>query len=810
MLLNLGRAITRSSKSLKPVFQAGTNYAKKVAPLTPALTLRTFSIQIPKHAEIVEANVTPPPKLSPEHEHTPQTLLNVLEECRQTGKMMDAITTVQTAQDLNLATPELYLRLINILGELPFELQECAVVAHWFYSPKSELPAETLNNLDIWKSLLKLGFNFGSTYRAEDLSNLVRRFTHIFDLSTLEDETMWALLIRAYGIIHKSELISDSLAKIENNQNNKSIVYSSALLSYAAVNSHENVEKMLEKLKETNSLSHRTLLKLIRCYGFNGDISRTSKYVTMYNTLYPDECCNVSMLLIAHKVALQKIHKHLSRTRGSQGLNLKPVYLTELDQIHASWTDLTNNLLKDSTKSVDITDCNVILEYLTIANHIDPVQFPMEKAEEFLDSYMPNHSIKPDDVSYQVMLTGYSASQQYKDIHRNIRLHKALEIIVRMQSEGIKTLKHSIFHALFHACLPHRNGHYYFDNFRLNSLLPTRPYAHNRFNIDPRIFEIEKIMLEGKLPHDRFTLTTMLTCLASGGQFKAFRRRWNALKLYGLRRDIGMYRLVFALSSLDPTESKYAIAVIRNEMKREIPKDRMDWDTYRAMLDCCISAQLPIEAKEIMKEMTKNCEHIHRTKTHANDLVKWPFLDEPNFYLPLLRAAVSLPGLNANKIIKEIDDKKITYNQGIWEALLSKLTLEDDKQGIQQLFNKYTMYRFEKEGKIPVPVREASSPAIPFPSAPYKTLDIKFIDAYLATLIDSQDISLVFDVLRTLTEQTNKLGISRSLLKGIVHLAKKEKSKDELQWFKDEVLPKVPVQNKSVRMLGKQIDAYLN
>ncbi|KAI8090195.1 uncharacterized protein B0P05DRAFT_326824 [Gilbertella persicaria] len=788
MLPRLVRTITRSSStaSPRPLLQATVNYVKTKAPLVPALSTRAFSVQCAKYQSVeTKKNVT----------------IKSLDEYKNTGNLKGAIRAVQHAQEAGLATPALYIQLVDILRDVPFDVHACATVAHWFYSPESNLPAEVLHDINVWKSVLKLGFGFGSTYRAEDLRALVDRFTETFDLTELDDPTAWELLMRAYGILNKKE---DIVACMANKKENTSpTFYASALLSFAATHAHEQVEALVNKLKEQNQLSRHTLLKLIRCYGFNGDVDHVVKYMNVCNQLYSDAPCDKTMLLIAHKVALDKICKRLEQTLGVRGLPLKPAYLPELDQLHDSWNTLTKDMLN---QAMDVTDCNVVLEYLTIANRIDPVGYPIESAEAIFESYMPSHCIQPNDATHRIMLVGYATTQQYNDPHLNIRLNKALAMVSKMQVAGIDTLNHPTFHALFRACLPHHYGRYYFDNFRLNSLLPSRPYTHNRFRLDPRLFEIEKIMLEAKLPHDRFTFSTLMTCLATGGKYKAMRSRWRALKLHGIRRDVGLYRLVFALSSLHPTQAKRAIVVTRNEMMREIPENHVDWDTYVAMLDCCITAQLPTEAKEIIHDMRRATDLVHRTKKHADDLAKWPFVDAPNYYLPMLRAAVLLPGLDADAIQREIDSKQVLYSKGIWEALLSKAALASDKQAIQALFHKYTMSRFEKEGKIPIPVREAAKPVIPFPTAPYTALDMKFVDVYLSTLLDSQDISLVFDVLRTLTDQTDQIGISLSTLQGIVHLAKQEKSTQDIAWFKDHVLPKVSRQNKSFRAFVKSIE----
>ncbi|GAA5797497.1 hypothetical protein HPULCUR_002885 [Helicostylum pulchrum] len=803
MLPKLGRALVKSKHlQLKPLVQ-GT-LIKRAVSLTPLAT-RAFSIGTIHKVQQEELLTKVTTSTNPQPAITEASLYETLEEFKSTGNLKGAIKTVQNAQELGIATPGLYLCLVDMLRDLPFDMESCATVANWFYSEKSQLPLDVVENIDVWKSVLKLGFRFGGTYRVEDLRALVDRFTEIFDLTTLKDQHAWELLMRAYGIMNRVYGINACIAK-NGSPAKKQSFYTSALLSFAATKSHDKVEDLIQKLKERGELKRHTLLKLIRCYGFHGDITRTSKYTDMCNQLYPDSASDKTMLLIAHKVALENMCRELKQTRGASGLDLKPADSTEFDQLNQSWSDLTKDMFK-AEKPVDITDCNVVLEYLTIANCIDPIQFPMEKAEEIFESYMPSHNIKPNDASHRNMLVGYSTSRQYNG-RRNIRLDKCLEVVAKMQTAGINTLNHPTFHSLFRACIPHRGDQYYYDNFELNSLLPARPYEHCVFKLDNRVFELEKIMLDAHIPHDRFTFVTLMTCLAAGGKTQAFRSRWRKFKKHGLQSDVKLYSAIFALSSLNPTQAKRAMTVVKCEMDREIPKDRVDWTTYRAMLDCCVAAQLPNEAKDIINEMKKQVIKVHAKKTHADDLAKWPYLDSPEFYLPMLRASVSIQGLNttAENILNELDSKNVVCSQGIWEAKLSKLALEDDREGIQTLFNKYTMSRFEKEGKIPVPVREKASPTVPFPTAPYSRLDMTFIDVYICTLLDNQNVSLVFDVLRTLNDQTDQIAISHKTVQGIVRLAKQEQSIDELKWLSENIFPKLTDQNKGFRNLKKNID----
>lgn len=163
-----------------------------------ALTVRSFSIQLSKQAEAVTDNT--PPSIDPTltkkiTEEQAAELVDILKEQHKLGDLKGAIKAVQAANKLGYATKESYITLLNVLRDSPFDVESCAIVANWFYSPDSNIRSETLNDIEVWKGVLKLGLRFGSTYRSEDLRALVDRFQQIFDLNTLNDEA-WGLLVR--------------------------------------------------------------------------------------------------------------------------------------------------------------------------------------------------------------------------------------------------------------------------------------------------------------------------------------------------------------------------------------------------------------------------------------------------------------------------------------------------------------------------------------------------------------------------------------------------------------------------------------
>lgn len=161
-----------------------------------ALATRSFSIgtintlQQDELITKITASTIPKPVM------TEASVFETLDEFKSTGNLKSAIKTVQNARDLGIATPAIYLYLVDMLRDLPFDIDNCATVASWFYSESTKLPLDVMENMDVWKSVLKLGFRFGATYRAEDLRALVDKFTEIFDLTTLNDQNAWELLMR--------------------------------------------------------------------------------------------------------------------------------------------------------------------------------------------------------------------------------------------------------------------------------------------------------------------------------------------------------------------------------------------------------------------------------------------------------------------------------------------------------------------------------------------------------------------------------------------------------------------------------------
>ncbi|KAI8335158.1 hypothetical protein BC941DRAFT_355763 [Chlamydoabsidia padenii] len=719
-----------------------------------------------------------PSNITQSHKHkSTQQLVDTLDQCQAVGNVKGAVNLVSKAQENNMATVGMYQQLLKTILAAPLDIDASALVAAWFYN--SGLPSNIKTDLVLWHDVLKLGLRLASTYRKEDLRALVSTFTTTFDLATLEDQDSWGLLIRAYGMLQKKDRITALMSTLATEPQyagmDRSFIQGAAALAYASARSHEQVDKLVESLMKDGKLDDKLLKKLIRIYGFNGDLAHTQHYINLCHQMYPKSGANTTMQLIAHRAALSNEYVTLIKSRGIQGLPLSPSTSTTLDDLHASWASLIST---NQDKLNNVTRCNVMVEYLTLANRIDPVNFPISKAQQIVDEYMPAHDIKPNEATWMALLNGYATTTEFADDTKpNLRLDKALVVLSRMDEAGFHA-NQECFHALFTACLPHTPGKgYLFEHFflasRLTSALQYRPH------FDSRIFDLEQIMMTSKIRHDRTTIKQMLTCLGVTGRYWAMWKRWRLLKLTGIRRDMGLYQHIFSLASMDHKQSEFALSVTRNEMVREMNNDLIPWNTYVAMLDCAITAQMPDMATLIINDMRRKIS-----------------ITSADMYVPILRAYTSIPALTPQipNLLKEIKSNQFEYTDPLWQLVMSHHLIHNDgmMQSIHHLFNDYTMQRLEKQGKIPIPVRPS---APPFPSAPYSATDMSMINMYLAALLDTQDVSLVFDVLRVLESETELIGLSRNVLGGVVKLAKQEKSNAELSWLVHHVLPRMSPQN---------------
>lgn len=614
------------------------------------------------------------------------------------------------------------------------------------------------------------------------------------------------------GILKRVEKLEEYMRILSQSASPSSLELNETIvIAHAHAGLQGKADEILQKyIKNGYVPSTRLRYKLARNYAYRGNLLAVKEIMndsTMSAntsaTLTDDEYPFLSVLVLAHKVSLEKYLTKFATRFGTTGLNRQSSgFVNELQPLHDSWQKLMTKISLSDAALIDIATYNRMVEYHILANRIDCKQFPMLSAEDVVKS-IEVRGLQPDFGSFFNLIRGYARTREYDSLQGNVRLDKALQVLQRMESAGINTKHQSIFQVLFEACLPHTEQHN-FDSFYLSRKLSTTNQQYSRYRglapagapavpfVDPRVFEIERIMLASKIPHDRITLKTLFTCLGVSGQYWALWRRWRDLQISGVHRNVGLYQRVLALCSLDADQAQYALTVVRHQMSRETPAVKASWGIYESLLDCCIASQDLVAAREIIGAIKKDIVCTN-SQLHSSERKEWPHIDNPQFYTPMVRACFSIRGLEneGRSLLEEARDRGVKFDNGLWTEVISYLVCNGiDHAEVQRAFNTFTMSRFKRTTKVPIPATE-NDPIIPFPSAPYTPTDIKIIDLYLVSLLRTQNLTILRAVLSTYAEQVQDLYISRDTVRGLTRLAVKEKSFDDVKWIVNEIATKV-------------------
>ncbi|KAG2227601.1 hypothetical protein INT45_002286 [Circinella minor] len=711
------------------------------------------------------------PLIQQQQKNARETLTTLLSKNDARG----AVRYLQTLYNNGLKSPlnaEEYISLLQLVRQSN-DADLRSVVCRWFYIPRDKSPIHdnVIENVNVWNELLKLAFKQVKGNHTADLSMLVSKFTKTFKLQEIKNIDTLSILMRAYGILGRPDSIKSCFEIIQSLPHNNEAI-ESAIIAYAQCGEKSNVEQLLKTIDQPSETLYS---RIARFFAFRGDTVETHKYVQRCSK----EQADPGLVFLAFKIAIDHEYMNQIHNGYSTGTTVKFLWNKKLQELDAAWhSEIT------ATEKFDVVQLNHMLEYLSKAHIINPKLYPMEKLESFFREKMTSLGVEPNAFTYKTLLRTYSRSQQYADdATSNTRLDKALDLFQEIQQKQINLDIRTAFHALYAACIPHEGNAYPFDNF----LDVQTNKQKKRLHLDKRFFEIEKIMLDSRIRYDQQSLLLALTCLGTSRQYRAMWNRWNLIKQSGLKRDNTLYRHIFALASMDKKQSQYALSVVKEELIRELPAKNVGWGTYVAMLNCCITAQDPVVAKQILNTMPK----AYGNEKNKDTLQKLNNYNKPNaqgYYQPMLLASTMIKGLEseADALFNQV---QLPYDQTLWRAAMYRAVQqggEDRSQKLQQLFTQYTMQRFEQFGKIPIPVRE-NAPVVPFPSGPYSKFDMHMINLYLASLVDSQEVSLALDVFKTLKEQqpNKKLQLSNKTVKAFIQLAKREKSDEDFKWLLD-------------------------
>ncbi|RUS33699.1 hypothetical protein BC938DRAFT_484327 [Jimgerdemannia flammicorona] len=740
------------------------------------------------------------------------------------SKAVEAVERLQAdSRHASAVTPiqEIYSLLLKVASLDFHAVDDIAKVAEWFHdASRSPLPPEILSDIEAWNKILKASLKLGSSYRRNELVPLSYR-------------TCLSRSVRkANGILRRI----DQLEKYKRNLAEPQMPPSSQItellaLSFASAGFQAKSEEILRQAASQGyTPSNDFWYTLARNHAYQGNLPEVKQIADENVTRQNSDAIAVDakslflpVLTLAHKVALEKYVIEFASEVGVTGLNRR---LSRVEQrvqpLHDSYRELTGEISRADAALLGTQTYNLMIEYNILANRINHQQFPMSTTEDIFTE-MQTRGLQLDFGTFFNLMRGYARTHEFDTRLGNVRLDKALQVLQRMENAGVNTNHQSIFQVLFEACLPH-NAQYNSDNFHLRRKLSgvwAKPhnaqYNSDNFHlrrklsgvwakplktlyVDPRIFDIERIMRDSKVSHDRITLKTLFTCLGVSGQYHALWNRWREMQFKGIHRNVGLYQRIFALCSLDVDQARYALTVVRHQMARETPPVRISWGIYESLLDCCIASQDVVTAREVIEAMKVDIFPANK-QLHADSRKVWPHDDSPLFYTPLIRACFLIRGLENEgfRLLEEAAQRDVKYDNFLWTEVISYLVHAGVDHGkVQEIFNEFVMSRFERTAKIPIPVAECA-PIVPFPSGPYTTTDTRIIDLYLTSLLRSQNLSVLRDVFATYAEQSQELYVTRDTVRGFIDLAINERNVEDAKWFINEVAPRVAGKTTSYR-----------
>ncbi|CAO3687527.1 unnamed protein product [Umbelopsis ramanniana] len=716
--------------------------------------------------------------------------------------LQGAMDIIEQAHSQGFVQPRHYRQVFRILeSDVVPDFASLSRIARWFTSSQPvHLNATTPEELSVWKSAIKACFKLGRSHFSRDLSGLLQAFTSRATLNEVADPDLWGIVLRGYGILKQEDMIDAMIAKIPTDVDCQDYVP----LAYASAGAHGKTDESLDRLIGLRIPKPEVFKILSKTAAHEGDVERV-KSIASKGTELLEGVHFEQDIVLAHKTRLFHLLKKQNPSTSYSGRNNSGVLSEELKESRRECEELISNMLSDRYP-LDISSANIILDYLTFGNRLDHVKFPMSHARDILEKVLPTKGIQPNFQSYFLVLRGYAKTRELDSPRHNARLDKCLELFYMMENAGFHSHQHAKFQCLFEACLPH-SDRYNYDLFQSKSrLAPTLQSSiarHNTPFVDPRIFDIERIMLDSNIRHDRITIKTVLTCLGVSGLYGAMWRRWKELQLAGVRRDGGLFQRIFSLAALEPEQAQYALAVVYHQLERETPKIDMTMPLYRSIIDCCITAQDAVSATSVLR--TAGIDNLPSNEEISNP-------QEKQMKKLGLKAQLGIRSLTGSigTHLKDMMDLRVSPKSDMWLMLMSHaVETHFSLQDAQRVFNGFTMSRFEQTGKIPVPAHE-QSPIIPFPSSPYNETDVLMIDMFVSALLKSQNIPVIRDVLETYAEQSSKIWLSRDSVKQFVTLAKGEKSDDDVKWIVEKILPKLSNQSSNykhwMRKLQRSVD----
>ncbi|CAG8438390.1 14010_t:CDS:2 [Ambispora leptoticha] len=467
-------------------------------------------------------------------------------------------------------------------------------------------------------------------------------------------------------------------------------------------------------------------------------------------------------------------------------------------QFYKSWKELLAKL--STLEKSDRENIDLIIQFQVFANLLNHKSFPMKTAMETLKNMREKEVLQPEFNTFKIVLEGFANSPEFsshnvQDQNQKLRIEYALEVFEMMKSYGYEVDKLETFRPLLQACLPpfERKTSKYIDSWgplvgTENDIVWKKPQKPI-----PRIFEIEKMIDDSKLPIDYELISTLLEQLSSAGLFKTMWKRWSDLATSGIRRHEKLYETVFYAAAVDYSEAQYAINVVRNQMSREVPPVIPTLEIYTAMLQCCVRINDTYNITEITQIMQRIIDKTHNPRVQS----KW--------YVPIVNAYLHNPELapQGKLLVSQLlrNDGMLCFP--LWRTLMYYYNdTHLDLKSAKHTFEAYVDWRernkrflFDSEKRVGIDMGTTSrnlSPELPlikFPSSPLYTKDTQIINLYTQIAIRCGNFSIARQLLTSYVahyehQQAQDIAfVDIETLKEFAYLAWRKQQMNEMQWL---------------------------
>ncbi|CAG8433832.1 9595_t:CDS:2 [Ambispora gerdemannii] len=724
------------------------------------------------------------------------------------------LDTMHNSKDYKLS---LYVSNALIKGRIPFPIKTPDSDDAFFGLPVSNVECDA----ELWQFILramtspKKLYSFWAVNSPFSTTGKIPNFNEVNKLAKkfLEttpkpfDHETWRMIIRGMGAYQEEgkgfvEFLQSSRIPI-NPEIWTEIIWALARKSLAKL-ALEYIKQSISEFGPKPLTSNEPIYALASHCANIGDVKRTKELLLNMQSWVSDWALKtkwpeLSKIKILMRAYLQSLANEVTlHTHPDKEKQVMSRFYTNPDDPSSNKEILINSPFYKSWDNLEKKDTDLVIQFQVFANFLDCKSFPMQTAMEMLKNMLENEGLQPEFNTFKIILEGFAKSPEFTNYPNHTsqaqksRTEYALEIFDMMKSCGYDVDALDTFRSMLETCLPPYESKSTKKIDSCGICSETKTVMKKPSKSIPRIFEIEKLIEDSKLPIDTGLLTTVLEQLGSAGLFEAMWKHWNNLAESGIQRNEKLYETVFYAAALNHSEAQYAINKVRFQMAREVPSVTPTLEIYTAMLQCCIRVNDTSSICDITQTMQKYIDKAENPRIQA----RW--------YVPIVNAYLHNSELvhQGKRLISQLlqNDELLCFP--LWRTLMyyysdTHLDLRNARQTFESFVdwrerNKNYLFGSESENQ-PIKLK---LPLIKFPSSPLYAKDTEIINIYAQIAIRCGDFTLARQILTSYVahyehqQAKNIEFIDVETLKEFAYLAWRKQQTEEMNWLLENVLGK--------------------